>query len=424
MAAEPARSRFPDVPEKSFYLEEFRGHTVCLAVSLHDCQADAGFEGLTAVLRELIANDSRVLLLLGVPTGTERRATLLGRLRRRLEAHLIDESTGPWFPSVRGRRSLKESMLDLSGADWQHALSAQLVPIWTTLRSRPLLVGLVEVEALTRAAERIAGRLRVHKLVFTERAGGIAAPTAGAISFMDETMLTTILNAGQAEWAGVADRRPILGAILAALRQEVTTVNLCSLDELARELFTYEGSGTLFTREDYCHVQRLGIDDFDQVERLILRGQHEGFLKPRDETEIARILLNGFGATIGSRHLAGVCGLETDSYRRERAGEIVCLYTITRFKTEGVGHRLLDRVVLEAQSRGLRYVFACTTNDRAQEFFQRSGFRSVRRGAVPTSKWAGYDQRRSGELKVMRREVEAEQLAGNGDAVSAPSGER
>ncbi len=113
---------------------------------------------------------------------------------------------------------------------------------------------------------------------------------------------------------------------------------------LARELYTYEGSGTLFTLEDYCRIERLGIDDFEEVERLIARGQREGYLKPRSPIEVARILLNGFGAEIGSHHFAGVCGLETAAFAPDRVGEIVGLYTITRFKGEGVGGRLLERV--------------------------------------------------------------------------------
>ena len=44
------------------------------------------------------------------------------------------------------------------------------------------------------------------------------------------------------------------------------------------------------TRADYCTVQRLGIDDFEEVERLIERGQREGLLKLRTSEEIAGIL--------------------------------------------------------------------------------------------------------------------------------------
>ena len=67
----------------------------------------------------------------------------------------------------------------------------------------------------------------------------------------------------------------------AALLGGVASVNLCTLAGAPRELFTYTGSGTLCTHADYCTVQRLGIDDFEEVERLIERGQREGLLKLR-----------------------------------------------------------------------------------------------------------------------------------------------
>jgi amino-acid N-acetyltransferase len=182
----------------------------------------------------------------------------------------------------------------------------------------------------------------------------------------------------------------------------VHSVNLCSLDGLERELYTYEGSGTLFTLEDYCRIERLGIDDFEEVERLIARGQREGYLKSRTPAEMAHLLFNGYGATIGAHHLAGVCGLETGPYRQEKAGELVALYTITRFKGEGVGGRLVARVLADAREAGLSFVFACTTEPRAQAFFDRQGFRNVGPQDVPGAKWVGYDHARLARLKVYR----------------------
>src|SRR6185295_2442409 len=130
------------------------------------------------------------------------------------------------------------------------------------------------------------------------------------------------------------------------------------------ELFTYEGSGTLFTLEDYCTVERLCIDDYEEVERLMARGQREGVLKPRSDDETAQLLVNGYGATVGAHHLAGICSLLiTEDYRLGGAGEITGLYTMTRFKGEGVGDRLLKRVIDDARAAGLRYVFATTTEE-------------------------------------------------------------
>lgn len=407
--AETVSSPAEEFAEKSFYLDEFRAHTLCIAVSMGDCERMGGFAGLGTVLRDLIANDSRVIVLLALPSDRGEPESCLRRVRRRLQPFALCDETMDLFPAARGRPSAAESFVDLTRSDLRSDIgSLRLDLVWGVLRERPLLVGLVEEDSLVHFAQRLAVALRVHKLVIVEAAGGLVTAQGRPLSFMDETMLTAVLHAGEAEWAGLATRRGTLEAIHAALRGGVQAANLCDLDGLARELFTYEGSGTLFTRQDYCRIERLGIDDFEEVERLIERGHREGYLKFRGPAEISRILLNGYGATIGAGHLAGICGLETDAYRHDRAGEIVGLYTITRFKGEGVGQRLLARVMDDARALGLRYVFACTTESRAQAFFERQGFRPVDSGEVPAAKWIGYDTERRVRLKVFRRDLATE----------------
>ena len=54
------------------------------------------------------------------------------------------------------------------------------------------------------------------------------------------------------------------------------------------------------------------------------------------------MLATAYGAIICNRHLAGVAGLLTAPYAEDRVGEIVGLYTITRFKGEGIGDRLIE----------------------------------------------------------------------------------
>ncbi len=410
--ASPAPLPAEEFGEKDFYLDEFRAHTLCFAVALADCERPGGFETLGRVSRELVANGTRLIILFGIPPGPAGVGPRLRRVRQRLQRFVLSEETAVHFPARRGRRGLGEAVADLTEAARGGDLAPTLELAWRTLRVGPLFVGLVDEEALVDFAQRLAGRLRVHKLVMIEPPGGIASPTAGQLSFMDEAMLATVLHAGEAEWAGLAGRRKTLDAIQAALRGGVHSVNLCSLEGLARELYTYEGSGTLFTRGDYCRVERLGIDDFAEVERLLARGQREGYLKLRSAAETARVLLNGYGATIGAHHLAGVCGLETEPYADERAGEIVGLYTITRFKGEGVGARLLAQALEDARAAGLRYVFACTVEPRAQGFFERQGFRLVTPDDVPEAKWVGYEKERRVRLKVYRRDLEPRTTSG------------
>jgi amino-acid N-acetyltransferase len=166
------------------------------------------------------------------------------------------------------------------------------------------------------------------------------------------------------------------------------------------------GSGTLFTQGEYFQVEPLGIDEYAQAERLIERGQREGILKVRTPEQIAELLAVGVGATIWGRRLAGFASLLTSPYAAERAGEIAGLYTITRFKGEGIGDRLVGRLLGDAEARHLAYVFACAVDERAQQFFARLGFERVSADDVPPQKWAGYDPRRRARVVVFRRRLD------------------
>ena len=92
----------------------------------------------------------------------------------------------------------------------------------------------------------------------------------------------------------------------------------------------------------------------------------------------------------------------TEPYRRERAGEITALYTLTRFQGEGVAAELMSEVVKEARARRLRYVFACTTEQRAAHLFDHLKFRRVDPEAVSPAKWRGYDKKRIASLSIFR----------------------
>ncbi len=114
----------------------------------------------------------------------------------------------------------------------------------------------------------------------------------------------------------------------------------------------------------YGFVRPVSIDDFEEVEALIVRGQNEGHLLPRSPDQIAQILPSCFGYRIGDEHLAGICSLLTEPYRRDRCGEITAMYTLTRFQGEGVAAVLVREILKEAEARRLKYVFACTSDDR------------------------------------------------------------
>ena len=222
-------------------------------------------------------------------------------------------------------------------------------------------------------------------------------------------MLATLLHQGQAEWSGLGDRRALLVEVRAALDRGVEQVNLCPPDGVADELFSYAGSGTLFTEGDYTRVGPLALDEFEQAERLLERGHREGLLKLRSPDRGRRGARRRLrGERVADAISPASPGLLTAPYADERAGEIVGLYTINRFKGEGLGDRLVDRIARRSARRsGSTYVFACTVDERAQQFFERLGFVTVGHEAVPPSKWIGYDARRRARVAALRLDLQA-----------------
>ncbi|MCS6926028.1 MAG: GNAT family N-acetyltransferase [Candidatus Binatia bacterium] len=374
--------------EKEFYLREFRGKSLLVAVRAIDLEARAATDSLVAVLRDLLANTTRVLLCVDIG-GAEGANQPVTELCNRLA------------PTVWGAQV---SPLVCPPDPNQGAFLGQ---VWAALRLSPLCVSLWPAHptiSFLQCVQQLAVRLKVYKLVLLDPAGAITAD-GGRLSFINGAVLQEILRPGEAEWAGLGSRRPLLHTIHAALTGGVSSVALCPLAGLEQELFTYEGSGTLFTLSEYCRVERLGIDDFDEVEQLLQRGEREGYLKARTEPEIGQLLLHGYGAKlgIGTGGLAGFCALLP--YPSAQAGEVAGLYTVTRFQGEGIGGRLIATMIAEGERAGMRYLFACTGQEGAQRLFERYGFRRVPPEAVPAEKWDGYEPGRKQRIAVYRREL-------------------
>ena len=397
--------------EKEFYLEEFRGRSVLIAVAPAAVAARAPLKSLAGAVGALVRNDTPVVVWWPrlSPQSERRLVAALGRA----------PSAAPRRGRRKGRRVRRSvapsPVLRLAPGEFElpDGASALRSAIWTRLRQGGLCVlSAGAARGYPRDAVELAVALRVPKVVLVDPDGGLAA-SGTRLSFVDENALATLLHQGQAEWSGLGARRALLVEVRAALDRGVEQVNLCPPEGVADELFTYAGSGTLFTEGDYTHVGPLGLDEFEQAERLLERGHREGLLKLRSSEEAAEVLGSGFGASISGRHLAGVAGLLTAPYAEVHAGEIVGLYTINRFKGEGLGDRLVARILDEAETLGLAYVFACTVDERAQQFFERQGFGSVGHEAVPPRKWVGYDARRRARVAALRLDLPA-RAAGKG----------
>ncbi len=360
----PASNADLSVPfsEREFYLCEFRGRTLAIAVPAEETEA---FAKIRPVLDDLEAGGSSVALLSP-------------------DAAALDE---------HAPGSVLSGQLSLLEAE-----------AWRRLRRRPRLGILAPGgEGFVAGCREVALRLGIFKLVWIDRRGGLRGANGSRHSFLDLAELHALLE-GEGNGLANTDRLAFWREVAVMLEAGLPAVNVCGADGLDEELFTYAGSGTLFTRGRYMDLRRLGIDDFDAAHHLIHRGVEEGFLVARSPEEVDAILASAFGAFVEGRHLAGIGALLPGG--EEGSGEIAALSTLTRFLGEGVGGSLLGFACSRARDLELSYVYACTTSERVGAFFERNGFAAVAQDELPAAKWRGYDRERRSRVRCYRRELE------------------
>lgn len=349
--------------EKGFYLSELRDRAIAIALA---SGTFSELQSLTPLLDELAENRTRIVIVADANGATS------------------------------------EAVLDKLGIPIEPMGELESLPgrVWRSLGPvKRVLVATAGRRSFEAECASIVATLGIRKVVWVDPAGGLVRSSGARDSFIDAEELGGRLREGRV----VPSRVELFGVIQSMLSGGVAAVNLCRVDGVADELFTYDGSGTLFTAHGYVEVRRLGIDDFDAAADLIERGMTEGYLAPRTAAEIERVLASGFGAFVGGNHLAGIGTLLR--YASDHAAEIGALYTLTRFLGEGVGGHLVRFAIEAAKAQGCDYAFASTTAHRVVEFFERNGFRQVRQDQIPADKWRGYDPLRREKAICVRREI-------------------
>lgn len=367
--------------EKNFYLEEFYAKSLLFALVPPAGQRLSDLDSLARALRELVRNQTRCILIAA--------EDVLPRVLRRM-GRLAPRQTPPIFDPTQGLRTRP------------YPPDSAVTQIWRILRAGRLAVAgarTADAEDLTVFAQELASRLDVFKLVLLDRQGGLTEPAGRRVSFVQMRRINSLARRERSKL-----RRVMLRAAMRALEDGVNSVNLTAPRSVCEELFSFIGTGTLFTKAAYGSVKSIALEDFEEAEAMIKRGQSEGLLLSRSDEAIAQILPSCFGYRVADEHLAGICSLLTEPYHREHAGELTALYTLTRFQGEGVGAELVREVLKEAQARKLRYVFACTSEEHAARFFKRLKFRRIAPKDVPAAKWRGYDQERFKRLSIFRIE--------------------
>ena len=127
-------------------------------------------------------------------------------------------------------------------------------------------------------------------------------------------------------------------------------------------------------------VRKAVMHDISPILDLINGYAAKGVMLPRTEFEMSEAIRD-FTVVYAGEELLGCGALH---FYSPTLAEIRSLAVTQRAKTQGVGRKLVEALVKEAQDYELDAAFAFTY---VTEFFQKVGFHVVERGVLPLKAW-------------------------------------
>ncbi len=127
-------------------------------------------------------------------------------------------------------------------------------------------------------------------------------------------------------------------------------------------------------------VRKARMQDIAPILSLINGYAAQGVMLPRTEFEMSESIRD-FTVAYSAENLVGCGALH---FYSPTMGEIRSLAVGPDWKTHGIGRKIIEALIDEADSFSLDAVFAFTY---VSEFFRRMGFHEVERGELPLKAW-------------------------------------
>jgi amino-acid N-acetyltransferase len=147
------------------------------------------------------------------------------------------------------------------------------------------------------------------------------------------------------------------------------------ISSVREDAFTESATGRKLT------ARKAVMRDIGPILDLINGYAARGVMLPRTEFEMSESIRDFTVVTGVEGELLGCGALH---FYTPTLGEIRSLAVSERAKTHGVGRKLVEALVKEAEEQELDAVFAFTY---VVDFFQKTGFHVVERGVLPLKAW-------------------------------------
>jgi amino-acid N-acetyltransferase len=166
---------------------------------------------------------------------------------------------------------------------------------------------------------------------------------------------------------------------------------------LLQELFSDEGIGTMVVESTLNTLRAATIEDVGGILHLLRPLEEAGVLVRRNrellEREIAR-----FTVLEHDHRIVGCAALYP--FPDEAAAELACLAVDPQCRDRGYGQAILDHMIGDAQSQGLKKLFVLTT--RTAHWFIERGFNEAEVSALPAQKKSLYNWQRKSKVFVRK----------------------
>lgn len=158
-------------------------------------------------------------------------------------------------------------------------------------------------------------------------------------------------------------------------------------EALLTEIFSHEGFGTMVYSNEYQQIRRIFKKDVRAVMSLIRQSVRNEELVRRTRTEILERIEDYWLLEIDRTPVACVA---LHVFPFDSAGELACLYVSKAHENQGYGRKLMAFVENLAKEKGLRQLFALST--QAFNYLQqKGGFSETTPAVLPAERRAKFE---------------------------------
>ena len=124
-------------------------------------------------------------------------------------------------------------------------------------------------------------------------------------------------------------------------------------------------------------IRKAALWDIDSIKELIDHHTGSGLLLPVSREKLAEIIRDFIVAVTGNHRVVGIVALHIYS---ETLAEVRSLAVKKNYQGRGIGTRLVEKCMSEAENLGIKRIFALT---KAVEFFKSIDFEEVDMEMLP-----------------------------------------